>query len=58
MYVVISIQNMLLQGILYTILPQITAWVFISSKWFLAQTTKWDSHLLVEDSCAVYNLWC
>ena len=42
----------------YTISPWITAWAFISLQECFTHAPKWDRHLIVEDLCAVYNLWC
>ena len=42
----------------YNVLTRIVAWVFMSFQWFFIPATKWDKHLLVEGSFAVYNLWC
>ena len=41
---------------MHTVLPQIVAQVFISFQQFFTLATKQDRDLLVEDSCAVYNL--
>ena len=43
---------------LSTVLPWIVTQEFISLQWFFIPATKQDKHLLVQDSCAVYNLWC
>ena len=38
------------------LLPRIVAQAFISFQQFFTLPTKQDRHLLVEDSCAIYNL--
>ena len=42
----------------HTTLPQIVVQAFISFQRLFNLATKHDRHLLVEDSCVVYNLWC